>query len=538
MATIHWANPVSADFNTASDWAGGVVPGKGDVAALDAAGGIFTVTISATDEILKGLQLASNASLAVDHGYILHVGGAVVNSGAVVLDGGLEARGNGATFSGGGNIDIGGDGLLSLGATGLSKNVDNTISGAGQIDLQNTVNESLGVINATGSLTLRSGYATVNYGLIEASAGGTLNLAVGTIDQSGGGSITANNGSTVLLNFAEIIGGTVESVGSGALEVDVAAHLLGGSSALTIAGRVEVSNGDQLTIIGAIHNTGQISLNPGSSSLFANGATLTGGGQVIMHNSKDVVSGGSLTNVDNHISGGGLLGNANMALINEAEGTILSDARDTLVIDTGAVTIVNAGHIVANAGGGLIVKSPLQNTGALRAVGGKLVLNGAVTGSGSAQIDGGTLIVRGAFTENVKFIGPTGVFELATWRGYTGAISGLSTSGSNSIDLLGMAFGAGSKASYSGTTAAGILTVTNGTRTASLHLKGNYLGSTFTVSDDGADGTRVIDPAAAPASSAAPLTQAMATFAAGGAGEAHVQTPPPRMAWSALARPA
>ena len=44
MAAIHWLNPLSGTFTNASDWAGGVVPGKSDDAILDPAGVSFAVT--------------------------------------------------------------------------------------------------------------------------------------------------------------------------------------------------------------------------------------------------------------------------------------------------------------------------------------------------------------------------------------------------------------------------------------------------------------------------------------------------------------
>jgi hypothetical protein len=107
----------------------------------------------------------------------------------------------------------------------------------------------------------------------------------------------------------------------------------------------------------------------------------------------------------------------------------------------------------------------------------------------------------------VSFItGATGVLELSDWTAFTGTVGGLSTTGTNSIDLAGFTL-TGAKASYSGTTAAGVLTVSNGTQTAKIHLIGDYLGSSFTLAGDGHGGTTVKDPPAA-------LVQALATFPA------------------------
>jgi hypothetical protein len=51
-----------------------------------------------------------------------------------------------------------------------------------------------------------------------------------------------------------------------------------------------------------------------------------------------------------------------------------------------------------------------------------------------------------------------------------------------------------------------------GSHTATISLIGNYTVSVFTVSSDGHGGTKVVDPTAP---SAAPLTQAIASFQAG-----------------------
>ncbi|HEY2177568.1 MAG TPA: hypothetical protein VGH15_03225, partial [Caulobacteraceae bacterium] len=117
------------------------------------------------------------------------------------------------------------------------------------------------------------------------------------------------------------------------------------------------------------------------------------------------------------------------------------------------------------------------------------------------------------FTENVAFTSTTGTLELAKSVSYTGQVSGLSTAGTSNLDLLDIAFINGTtKATYSGTTTSGTLTVTDGTHTAHIHLVGNYTASTFTVATDGHGGTIVKDPRAGSMAPILPLTQAMASF--------------------------
>src|SRR5262249_40311789 len=83
---------------------------------------------------------------------------------------------------------------------------------------------------------------------------------------------------------------------------------------------------------------------------------------------------------------------------------------------------------------------------------------------------------------------------------FTGQVLGLSGNGNPSqsdvIDLRDIGFGPGTTASYVGTTANGVLTVTDAQHDmANILLMGNYQNSTFSISSDGVGGTSVVDPA-------------------------------------------
>ncbi len=199
------------------------------------------------------------------------------------------------------------------------------------------------------------------------------------------------------------------------------------------------------------------------------------------------------------------------------------------VIDAGSLTLGGA-------------KAAVANGGTIETLGGTLTVKGAVTGAGQATIDGGLLDFASSFNQNVTFSGTTGVLELARSRGYTGAISGFSTGGGTYLDLADIAFIGAGEASFSGTATSGVLTVSDGTRTAHITLIGDYLASTFIAASDGHGGTIIHDPkapAAAPSASHAPrhrFIAAMAGLGSGGAGlewgAAHRSHAPP-----ALTRP-
>jgi hypothetical protein len=90
---------------------------------------------------------------------------------------------------------------------------------------------------------------------------------------------------------------------------------------------------------------------------------------------------------------------------------------------------------------------------------------------------------------------------------------------------LDITSGAGTKATYSGTSSGGTLKVTDGARTANINLLGDYTASAFVTATDNRGGTLVHDPAG----SLALFVQSAASFAPGpGLGDTPgLLTPPP-----------
>jgi hypothetical protein len=278
-------------------------------------------------------------------------------------------------------------------------------------------------------------------------------------------------------------------------------------------GAIRIENGHTLTLQGPVTNVGTIELfgtvSPTSIVLGSGGVTLSGGGAIFLNFSggryQQIVpspSGSVLTDVDNRISGQGLLGGAGMTIINEAAGFIEAKA-GPLVINTGANTIINAGTIDSegnpsgfpNPPAQGTVESPVNNSGLIKADGdgSTLTFDDAVTGTGRAVISGGTLRFDSFFSQNVDFERSTGVLALAQSVNYTAVIAQFTTTGGESLDLADIAFVGAGEATYSGTVSSGTLTVTDGTHIARIRLEGNYLGEAFIVSSDGHGGTSVTD---------------------------------------------
>jgi hypothetical protein len=169
---------------------------------------------------------------------------------------------------------------------------------------------------------------------------------------------------------------------------------------------------------------------------------------------------------------------------------------DALIGDSLSLGAVTFGAAKVTLSGATFISGPVANTGTLTLASGTLTVSGTVTGAGTLAIKAGVADFTSTFGENVTFTSTSGVLELAKSQTYAGTITGFSKTGTNSLDLGDITFSAGTKATYSGTAISGVLTVTDGTHTAKIKLSGNYTASTFTVSNDGHGGTKVVDPSA------------------------------------------
>jgi len=405
----------------------------------------------------------------------------------------------------------------------------------GTIGVQNAPQTAV-VLNNTGVLINTAIYDSFNNsGLLEIAAGAAFSFYNLTINDVTGGVLLANNG---VLDLADgnVIGGVMETLNGGTLLID------GSIASQTLTGSTYIAGGSTgVELLGTVINLGNLRLLTGATdTILQIGATpvyLTGRGGVILGASNsDIITGlapgASLTNVDNIISGAGLLGDGALTLVNQIDGAIVGDDNTALIIDTGSTTIVNGGEIGNTGIGGTVVNSPVNSAGYFIVDGGTLTLNGAVTGSGTGDVCAGTLYAASTFNQDVQFT-PIGTLELAHSQSYSGTIYEFSTTGQTALDLNDIAFGASTAASYSGTNVSGVLTVTDGTHIANINFMGDYTNSIFTVSSDGHGGTMVVDPTKT--KTAATFVAAMAAFGAGGTSSAAAE--PWRSAPTTLARP-
>ena len=194
--------------NTADDGHGDAVItiGAGQTITLQ---GVNATSLTAADFVFNQTSVVENAgNMVISDGAVLPLSGTINNTGTITLNSTgdqteLQIVGDGVMLEGGGKITLSGDAvIIGTGSAAVLTNVDNTISGAGQIGTGDStltlVNQTHGTIDADvagGTLTLEPGTVITNDGILEATKGGTLQIADPVI---GSGSILIEGGTLVL----------------------------------------------------------------------------------------------------------------------------------------------------------------------------------------------------------------------------------------------------------------------------------------------------------------------------------------------------
>jgi hypothetical protein len=400
--------------------------------------------------------------------------------------------------------------------------------------------QSNGKVEGAGTLSVDGGLSTFDLGasltVTKFEVGGSA-TAVDVNEKLGDSRVWAQSGGTLSVATGDeaVFTGTGDSF-SGTVTGGGTFYLDGGTDTLSnvtlSASRMLISK-STVTLSGAVAVTSTVTATTPGLIVASGGATLSGAGELLLSDtSTNSVHGASATATLTNkaiIKGAGQLGGGSMSLVNT--GTIESAYATALTLNTGTKTIVNSGQIEAVGTGGLVIDSAVDNTGTITSDNATLTVEGAVTGAGVVHVHGGEVDFGSAFTEHVTF-GADGVLALSQSQNFTGAVFGFSTTGTTSLDLQDINF-ATATAKYSGTTASGILTVTDGTHTAKIDLIGDYLASTWELSADSGTGTMVKDPTAkSPAASPVhALVAAAASFGAATAGAAQTRAAdPPRLA--------
>jgi len=353
---------------------------------------------------LGGTYLANNSSNTYLSGTIYNTGTIKSDSTTGYVD--LHLAG-GTQLTGGGNLTLSDSlwnriyGTANNGLETLT-NVNNTISGAGQIGAGNSfefINQAGNTITANGTNALTITPTTNNTtGLITANGGGFVNKGtlqatnIGGLVLSGGvfnnkdGVIQAvNSGHDVSLTSTTVAGGTLQGVNGGL--VNIASSTLDGNSqdALTLAGTIQAGNGSINYLSGTINNTGTIKVNSTGAYTdlhLAGGTQLAGGGNLTLSDGPyNRIYGTTntgleiVTNVNNTISGAGQLGASySFGIVNS--GTINATGSNALVLTPSTNSALTAGLVNQTGGilrgsgaGGLeITQGKIDNQGKVEAL--------------------------------------------------------------------------------------------------------------------------------------------------------------------------
>jgi hypothetical protein len=289
-----WEHGVSGNFNNGPNWNGDAVPSSGQDADLSPTG-TYTVTVNIADAVntVLGVQTSANAKLDLAEGTFIALNGTDTgdNDGTILIGNNTVFEIGGA--SGAGPISVDDFGTIELDSTGsptilylngsvtdreieltgggkltLSDNASNlieggsgtilnnendTIRGAGTINIASLENNSsgptVGVINADDSdpLTIRNGVLT-NVGTVEATSTGGLIFQDEAVENAGGTVEAATSGSVIDFGNSSISNGTLSTVAGSSIVIMSFSSPTIDPTTLTNAGRINLQNDAQLTL--------------------------------------------------------------------------------------------------------------------------------------------------------------------------------------------------------------------------------------------------------------------------------------------------
>ena len=389
-------------------------------------------------------------------------------------------------------------------------------------------NGSVGLTIAADAAAVTAGSESSNYnaGLIEATGAGRLTI---TGQFNNAGTIKASGTGVLILNGAQIYtgGGRVQTSGTGSIVLEKNAQinhqsavsiLAGGSLSTTAldasdavennvtnAGTINVVNNSALYADFHWQNSGSVNVEgtsaattlyvAASSYLDLQGDDPLHRGTVNLEGTHSAIlsagAGADLDNINNLISGSGVIGDANMTIDNQTSGTIDATGTSGLILDatpdtSGNTYIYNAGTIESNSAGGLTIEAAMYSPGKLIAnTGGNIVAEDAVYGPGVTDINGTGSIEFGGENDGNTYFGAGGAGSLILDNSAQNYANIYGFASGDTIDLRDFAYVSGStkidstKSGF-GEFDAGLI-LTNGSAYSSpLYLEGNYTAANLT----------------------------------------------------------
>ncbi len=461
--TVEWSSPSSGTWETASNWSSNSVPGTPGVPDTVEIEQPIKVTLG-TSETVASVVVGTGAILNIVDGGSLVVSG-IQNAGLIQLN----SSGADPTLAIDGTVLlVGGGELKMLGPTadnliyGVAStsatlvNVDNTIIGSGTIgqgDGELTlINGFAGIIAASpllvtdaGILIIDTGNGVNNFGVLEALAGGTLqvddsvtNLGVlyaaagGTLqlgnDVDNFGLIQVDSGGTLLVAGVTITGEALSAfVNSGLFEVTGGATLIN-DVVTNIGGTLQLDPGETLALLGTTIAGGAASVGSAATvDVESSGATFDG---VAVTNSGAIDVGETTTATLTLDGGSGVTGGA-MSI--GGTGTVDVEDSSGATFDGVAVTSSGAIDVGETTTATLTLDGGSGITGGAMSIGGTGIVD--VEDSSGATFDGvnvsnsGTIEVGETTTATLTLDGGAGITGGTLSIGSTGTVDVEDSSG-------------------------------------------------------------------------------------------------------------
>ena len=420
-----------------------------DLSAFGSDGGTFSSSGTGFVRIYNSANVRNFNNLGrvdVPTGNTGFISGSANNIGSITISAtasGADLRlGADTTLSGGGQVVLDNSGasprLFGNAGSFRLTNSNNTISGGGQLGINQLLLTNAGTINSTTGLTidLTDGAGNTNSGTLMAT-GSTLTILNCSIANTG--RVIANgNNATVDFSASGMSGGTVSTSGTGVVRIFNSSNL----SNFNNVGRIDVPTGNTGYLTGAVNNIGSVTVSAtsaGTDLRINTDTTFSGGGQVILNssgaNARFFADAGTmrLTNADHTINGFGQLGINQLKLTNT--GTIVANVNGTtLSVDlTDGAGNANSGTMLATNGAALqILNSTVDNTNGTM----KADANSTVQLS-AANVSGGSFSGAGLIQMvNSAQIGPiTNAAHVSVANAHTGFLAtSLNNLGSLTID--------------------------------------------------------------------------------------------------------
>ncbi len=498
--TVSWSNAAGGSWATGTNWSGGAAPTSADDALIDLlGGGPYTITLNAGTTIGSLTLNSANATLAHTSGTLEFNGGDLTRTaGTYNLTGGTisGARlagvsfttpngsagtlanvtvgttlnvGSGYTLNIASGLDIEAGQMVSMNSGGgfcvldFLGSGDQAVAGEAEIVFNGTSSNSFvrangGTLVIEEGMVIRSGTqggqvgqlgAMMNKGTIAsrtngktitvAGNGGWVSADMGTLEASGGGTLTLHNGWT----------------NTGSLVVNNGTMNLGGSFAsASVDPALWTRTGGTVNITGTMNNTGQtFTLNAQTGSFVLASGTIVGGTLATADGSQFT----TLTGTSGTFSGGVTL-----------DTDFVLSPSYTLNVN-GGLTIMNGRTLSLNSGGGFTVLDMLGSGDQALLGEGEVVLNGT-TNNGYIRANAGTLV-----------IGPAMTIRTGTQGGQVGQFGTMRNEGLISSQTAGRTLTLNSSTQWSNTEN-GVLEAKNG---GTLTLNGAWANAGMLALDNG-----------------------------------------------------